>query len=134
MTNFGMPNRIQTPNSRPRRAVVLALGAGADAILSTLTDHQHTSIIASNANRDAQFGAIADADLVFLIAAANDDLANAKTLGAHAHARGALVTGILITSTIADEGQLKTLRAGADMLVVASDAEYVSAMLSSLGC
>lgn len=136
MTTFGMPHRVQAPNSKPRTAVVFALGEGADTILATLTKtaHPHTTAIASKANNDAQFEAVAVADLVFLVATEGDNFAAAKHIGEIAHAHGLLVTGVLVTAKPTDEVALKTLRVGADMLVVASDADYLSAMLSSLGC
>ena len=134
MTLFGMPHRVQAPNSKPRSALVIGLGAGADAILAGLTNHPHTILIAHKSNNDADFGAMTHADLVFLVATETDNLAAAKALGDEAHARGLLVTGILVTNKPADEAALKALRIGADMLIVATDPDYVSAMLDALGC
>lgn len=134
MTLFGMPHRVQAPNSKPRSALVVALGAGADAILVNLTDHPHTTLIAHKPNNGVEFGAMTHADLVFLVATETDNLAAAKALGDQAHARGLLVTGILVTNKPANEAALKALRAGADMLIVATDPDYLSAMLDALGC
>jgi hypothetical protein len=151
---FGLPGRIQSPNSRPRSIALVGLGDGGAALARSLSregfDHLHVKVFASphplaedalatiKSNGDDLHRALKDADMIFVVACRDDDVGLVPVVARIARDRNVQVTAIYIVP----EGQggngheelnLKTLRAGVHMLVVASDASYVAAMVAALG-
>ena len=61
-----------------------------------------------------------------------DDLALAPEIKLIARAANVMITGILVQSGAA-QAELPVLRAASDMLIVVTDASYVSDMLEQLG-
>lgn len=78
---------------------------------------------------------LADADMIFIVACAGDDLGMAPIVKQIARKSGVLVTGIFIQHSheSAAQDSLAILRPASDMLVIASDESYVSDMLIELG-
>jgi cell division GTPase FtsZ len=148
-------HRIPYPNARPRAIKVIGLDAGGGRIVEALGERgmPHVEGIAAGAARNAGLGsagmlqaiveengaigrAIRAADMVFVVAREGDNVALAPAIGQMAHARGVLVTGILIQPEAGEHlpaTTLDALRTACDMLVMASDLEYVPEMLGALG-
>jgi len=123
---FGLPGRIQSPNSRPRTIALVGLAPGGVAIARRVA-----------AEGDLATVEVQDADMTFLIACPGDDVSLAKHVSGIAHGRAHPVTALYIVpreeaSAQADE-TLKALRAEVEMLVVVSDESYVPAMIAALG-
>ena len=80
---------------------------------------------------------IESADMVLVVARDGDNVGLASVIAQLAHARGTLVTAVLIQSVDADrplpDATLNALRAASDMLVIVSDEAYVAEMLGALG-
>jgi cell division GTPase FtsZ len=149
---FGLPGRIQTPNSRPRSIALVGLGDGGAAVarasaaerLANLEVH----VLAKSADGGNALAAIqagggdlqrdlTSADMIFIVARRGDDVGLATVVSGIAHKRNHPVTALYIVKeaeqTGADDETLKTLRTAAEMLVVVSDESYVPAMIAALG-
>lgn len=150
---FGLPGRIQSPNSKPRSIALVGLGDGGAAIargvagagLANLDVH----VLAKSAAGDNTVAAIqagggdlqralTTADMIFLVARRGDDVGLAPVVSGIAHSRNHPVTALYIVppqeaSSMAEDATLKTLRSGVEMLVVVSDESYVPAMIAALG-
>jgi len=153
MPAFGLPGRIQAANSKPRAIALVGLGDGGAAIargvLREDIAHLEVHVLAkSAADPDAlqaiQAGGgelqrnLAEADMIFIVACAGDDVALASVVSAIAHRRGQSVTALYIVppeyaARRAEDATLKSLRASVEMLVVVSDSSYVPAMIAALG-
>ena len=151
-------HRVDYPNSRPRAIKLIGLGEGGGRIAESVAGHglRHVQAIAAGgarsgsasgdpatmlqaiADENGEIGrAIREADMVFVVAQEGDNVALAPAIGQMAHAKGVLVTGMLIQGREAErplpDGTLNALRSAADMLVMVSDADYVTEMLGALG-
>ena len=67
-----------------------------------------------------------------MVTCSGDDLALAPEIKLIARAANVMITGILVQSGAA-QAELPVLRAASDMLIVATDASYVSDMQEQLG-
>lgn len=153
---FGLPGRIQEPNSRRRTIALIGLGVGgavmARNVASTDLGPIDVHVVANprvpsedaladiKSNGDDLHRALKDADMVFIVACRGDDVGLAPVVSRLAHSRNAPVTAIYLVPPSVDPGvpaledsTLKTLRAGIEMLVIASDESYVAAMVAALG-
>jgi cell division GTPase FtsZ len=149
---FGLPGRIQAPNSKPRSIALVGLGAGGAAIarriegegIAQLDVHVFTSASRDDALADIKSGgedlqrALGNADMIFIVTSRGDDVGLAPVVSRVAHSRNHPVTALYIVPqetalSEAEDNTLKTLRAGVEMLVVVSDESYVAAMIAALG-
>lgn len=157
---FGVPHRVDYPNSRPRHAVVVGFGAGGNAIVERVKTEGLQHIEFYSLGRSAGSAGSLDSpdplvtirpigaelqkalnstDMIFLIAQPADDIGMAPAIGKIGRERKVPVTGILIVEpgrtpleAPIDENQLRILRSGVEMLVIASDTGYVGKMLAAL--
>jgi cell division GTPase FtsZ len=149
---FGLPGRIQAPNSKPRSIAVVGIGeGGADVARARARDPEpnvEVHVLAKSAAGGDPVNAIKalggdlqrdlmDADMMFLVARKGDDVSLAPVVARIAHSKNHPVTALYIVPAdapgSADEDEtLKTLRTAVEMLVVVSDESYVPAMLSQL--
>ena len=150
---FGVPGRIQAPNSKPRSIALVGLGEGGAGIARNLSRDIHPSlevhVLAKSASGGDAVAAIKAgggdlhrdlmaADMIFIVARRGDDVGLAPVVSRIAHSRNHPVTALYIVpaDTPLSEGEdetLKTLRADVEMLVVVSDESYVPAMIAALG-
>jgi cell division GTPase FtsZ len=148
---FGLPGRIQSPNSKPRAIAVVGIGEGGASIARELAKAREPNVevhvlARTNAGEEAvnaiKAGGgdlnrdLSEADMIFLIARKGDDVSLAPVVARIAHGRNHPVTALYIVRDAmpADEEDetLKTLRSAVEMLVVVSDESYIPAMLSQL--
>ena len=150
---FGLPGRIQAPNSKPRSIALVGLGEGGAAIARNLSRDIHPNlevhVLAKSASGGDAVAAIKAgggdlhrdlmaADMIFIVARRGDDAGLAPVVSRIAHSRNHPVTALYIVPAAAplSEGEdetLKTLRSGVEMLVIVSDESYVPAMIGALG-
>jgi hypothetical protein len=150
---FGLPGRIQAPNSRPRSIALVGLGSGGAEIARGVSGHEiaHLDVhvlAKSAAGGDAVAAikagggdlhrALMSADMIFMVACRGDDVGLAPVVSSIAHSRNHPVTALYIvppeeTAGMAEDETLRTLRAAVEMLVVVSDQSYVPAMIAALG-
>ena len=148
---FGLPGRIQAPNSRPRSIALVGLGEGGAAVARGLAREDlgaaDVKVFASpralaedalatiKSDGDDLHRALRDADMIFVVARHGDDVGLASVVARIARGRNAQVTALYIVPAGAAgrDPALQTLRAAAHMLVVASDESYVAAMVAALG-
>jgi len=148
---FGLPGRIQTPNSRPRSIALVGLGSGGAAIARNVAAqglaHLDVHVLAKSASGGDAVAAIkagggdlqrdlTAADMIFIVACRGDDVGLAPVVSGIAHSRNHPVTALYVVPAQAHAGEdetLKTLRADVEMLVVVSDESYVPAMIAELG-
>jgi cell division GTPase FtsZ len=149
---FGLPGRIQEPNSKPRSIALIGLGDGGGAIARSLPADAmgalHVQVFDSpkplpedalaniKSNGESLDRALRHADMIFVVACQGDDVGLVPVVSRIARDRNVQVTAIYVVPQAAlgpDDPQLRTLRAGVHMLVVASDEGYVAAMLAALG-
>ena len=77
--------------------------------------------------------------MIFVVARRGDDVGLAPVVARIARDRGVQVTAIYLVPTSADaaaadeDDNLRILRSGVHMLVVATDETYVAAMIAALG-
>ena len=150
---FGLPGRIQSPNSQPRVIALVGLGDGGAAIARRIADEGHAQldvhVLSKSAAGENSIAAIqagggdlqrslVDADMIFIVARRGDDVGLAPVVSGIAHARNHPVTALYIVAA-EDEGRpgddetLKTLRTAVEMLVIVNDESYVPAMITALG-
>jgi cell division GTPase FtsZ len=148
---FGLPGRIQTPNSKPRSIAVVGLGEGGAAVARTLSKESTNvevhvlaksvaggdPVAAIKASGDDLQRDLMAADMIFIVACKGDDAGLAPVVGRIAHSRNHPVTALYIIPaqapmSDAEDLTLKTLRTAAEMLVVVSDESYVPAMIATL--
>ncbi|HET7547504.1 MAG TPA: hypothetical protein VFJ86_07035 [Usitatibacter sp.] len=148
---FGLPGRIQSPNSTPRTLALVGLGDGGAAVARDVAREGHerldVHVLAKSASADAlaaiQAGGgdlhrdLMRADMIFLVACRGDDASLAPVVSRIAHSRSHPVTALYIVppgeaAEMAEDETLRTLRSGVEMLVVVSDRSYVPAMIHAL--
>ncbi len=148
---FGLPGRIQAPNSQPRSIAIVGLGDGGAAIARGISReglaHLDVHVLAKSASGGDTVAAIKagggdlqrdlmGADMIFIVACRGDDVSLAPVVSGIAHGRNHSVTALYIVAPdqlSGDDAALKTLRSAVEMLVVVSDESYVGAMISALG-
>jgi cell division GTPase FtsZ len=150
---FGLPGRIQAPNSKPRSIALVGLGNGGAAIARALSaeglPNLDVHVLAKSAAGDNTVAAIqagggdlqralTSADMIFMVACRGDDVGLAPVVSGIAHSRNHPVTALYIMPSDAivsatEDETLKTLRSSVEMLVVVSDQSYVPAMIAALG-
>lgn len=147
---FGLPGRIQAPNSQPRSIAIVGLGEGGAQIARAIPRegpaHLDVHVLAKSAGPDAIAAIKAGggdlqrdlqaADMIFIVARRGDDVSLARVVSGIARARGHSVTALYIVApdeTGPEDATLKTLREAVEMLVVVSDESYVGAMINALG-
>jgi cell division GTPase FtsZ len=148
---FGLPGRIQAPNSKARTLALVGLGEGGAGIAREIAReglaHLEVHVLAKSATGGDPLAAIQAgggdlqrdlmrADMIFLVACRGDDASLAPVVSRIAHSRSHPVTALYIVpcggEPHAEDETLRTLRSGAEMLVVVSDASYVPAMIHAL--
>ena len=150
---FGLPGRIQTPNSRPRTIALVGLGEGGAAVARRLSSERQPNlevhVLAKSASGGDALAAIqagggdlqrdlANADMIFIVACRGDDVGLVPVVSGIAHSRKHPVTALYIVPAdgvhdASEDPTLKTLRSGVEMLVVVTDESYVTAMIAALG-
>jgi cell division GTPase FtsZ len=146
---FGLPGRIQAPNSRPRTIALVGLGDGGAAVARRISQERQPNlevhVLAKSESAAAiQAGGgdlqrdLASADMIFIVACRGDDVGLAPVVSGIAHGRRHPVTALYIVPQDGyDAGEedesLRTLRGAVEMLVVVSDETYVTAMIAALG-
>ena len=149
---FGLPGRIQAPNSKARSIAVVGLGEGGAAIARHLSGDDYANVevhvlakAASGGDAVAAIKAgggdlhrdLMSADMIFIVARKGDDASLAPVVARIARSRSHPVTALYIVpaeeqGSDAEDETLKTLRTAVEMLVVVSDESYVPAMISTL--
>jgi len=150
---FGLPGRIQAPNSKPRSIALVGLGEGGASIARGISHDVHPSleihVLAKSATGGDAVAAIKAgggdlhrdlmaADMIFVVACRGDDVGLAPVVSRIAHSRNHSVTALYVVPadqplSEGEDETLRTLREGVEMLVVVSDASYVPAMIAALG-
>ena len=150
---FGVPGRIQSPNSQPRAIALIGLGEGGAAIARRIADQGYPNldvhVLAKSAPGDKALAAIQagggdlqrslmNADMIFIVARRGDDVGLAPVVSGIAHGRNHPATALYIVPPHeeahgADDETLRTLRTAVEMLVIVSDESYVPAMITALG-
>jgi len=150
---FGLPGRIQDPNSKPRTIALVGLGEGGAGIARRVSAQDHANlqvhVLAKSAAGVDSVAAIQAgggdlhrdlmaADMIFIVGARGDDAGLAPVVSTIAHSRNHSVTALYIVPTerlasAEDDETLRTLRRSVEMLVVVSDESYVPAMIAALG-
>ena len=148
---FGLPGRIQAPNSQPRSIAIVGLGEGGAKIARGVSReglaHLDVHVLAKSAAGGDAIAAIKAgggdlhrdlmaADMIFIVACHGDDVGLAPVVSGIARSRGHSVTALYIVAPermATDDDTLRTLRTAAEMLVVVSDESYVGAMIAALG-
>ena len=150
---FGLPGRIQTPNSKPRTIALVGLGEGGAAVARRIAGERPANlevhVLSKSAGGGDTLAAIqagggdlqrdlSNADMIFIVACRGDDVGLAPVVSTIAHNRKHPVTALYIVPSDAfasggEDATLKTLRAVVEMLVVVTDESYVTAMIAALG-
>ena len=149
---FGLPGRIQDPNSKPRSIALVGIGEGGAAIARDIKQEDLAQVdvhvfakSASGADALAAIKAgggdlqrdLASADMIFIVAGRGDDVGLAPVVSSIAHSRKHPVTALYIVPHEAfgdgEDATLKTLRGAVEVLVVVTDESYVAAMIAALG-
>lgn len=149
---FGLPGRIQSPNSTPRTLALVGLGEGGAAVAREVAreghEHLEVHVLAKSAAGGDALAAIQAgggdlqrdlmrADMIFIVACRGDDASLAPVVSRIAHSRSHPVTALYIVpdgeaNGMAEDETLRALRSGVQMLVVVSDRGYVPAMIQAL--
>jgi cell division GTPase FtsZ len=148
---FGLPGRIQAPNSKPRTIALVGLGEGGAAVARRLSSERQPNlevhVLAKSASGGDALAAIqagggdlqrdlANADMIFIVACRGDDVGMAPVVSRIAHTRNHPVTALYIVPVEGaghdEDPTLRTLRTGVEMLVIVSDESYVPAMITAL--
>lgn len=149
---FGLPGRIQAPNSRPRSIALVGLGEGGAAIARNVASQGlaqvEVHVLAKSATGGDAVAAIKagggdlhrgliGADMIFIVTCPGDDVGLATVVSSIAHSRNHPVTALYVVPHDADSSEedetLRMLRSAVEMLVVVSDESYVPAMIVALG-
>ena len=149
---FGLPGRIQAPNSLPRSIALVGLGEGGAAIARNVAGQGlarvEVHVLAKSAlggdalaaikagGGDLQRG-LTGADMIFIVACAGDNVGLATVVSSIAHSRNHPVTALYVVppggGSAGEDDTLRTLRSAVEVLVVVSDDSYVPAMIGALG-
>jgi hypothetical protein len=150
--------RVPYPNSRARASRIFALDEGAAAALRAITEEDWAGArfltAAARGGKDpnvvpiARFALqgpggepvrladeLAGADLVVLLAATGANAAAAEAIAREASARNIMTAGLALTDGLARpevEKVVNCLRPYASVLAVASDNDFIAAMLTAL--
>lgn len=151
---FGLPGRIQAPNSRPRTIAMVGLGEGGAAVaqrmkaegLGPLAVRVFASprvpaadaLATIKSDGDDLHRALQEADMILVVACRGDDVGLTPVVARIARDRGVQVTAIYLVPSSAgtaseEDDTLRILRSDVHMLVVATDETYVAAMIAALG-
>ena len=151
---FGLPGRIQEPNSKPRTIALVGLGHGGATIARHVSGQDHANLQVHVLAKSAALGTDAvaaiqagggdlhrdlqDADMIFIVACRGDDVGLAPVVSRIAHSRNHSVTALYIVppqqmASEQEDETLRLLRGSVEMLVVVSDESYVPAMIAALG-
>jgi len=151
---FGLPGRIQAPNSTRRSIALVGLGAGGAAVAEQVRDAglddvqlrifptprppAPDAIASIKSHGDDLYRALNEADIIFVVARPGDDVRLVPVVSRMAHDRNAQVSALYLVPSGHDaetheDATLRTLRTGVHMLVIASDDSYVAAMIAALG-
>ena len=151
---FGLPGRIQAPNSRPRSIALVGLGEGGARVAELIRDEglvdlqlrifptprppEPDALASIKSNGDDLHRALGEADIIFIVARPGDDVRLVPVVSRMADARHAQVSALYLIPpgqdrTTHEDETLRLLRSGVHMLVVASDESYVAAMITALG-
>lgn len=143
--------RVPYPNALRRASRVIALDRGAAHEISTISEAPwqgtHFLILApvqpgldaGNVDLADENGAPRDygdelrgADVVVLVATTDEGAKAADVIGAMARKAGVMTAGIVVAAPRDADEVMKSLRTSASVLVMASDPDYLPAMLSAL--
>ena len=151
---FGLPGRIQEPNSKPRSIALVGLGAGGAQVAEHIRDQglpelllrifptprppEPDALASIKSNGDDLYRALNEADMIFIVARPGDDVRLVPVVSRMAGDRRAQVTALYLVppghdAVTHDDETLRMLRTGVHMLVVATDESYVAAMIAALG-
>ena len=146
---FGLPGRIQAPNSKPRTIALVGLGEGGAGVARRISAERQPNlevhVLAKSESAAAiQAGGgdlqrdLSSADMIFIVACRDDDVGLAPVVCGIAHSRKHPVTALYIVPVDGygaggEDETLKTLRGSVEVLVVVSDESYVTAMIAALG-
>jgi hypothetical protein len=125
-------HRIAAPNSLPRQIKLVGLGKGGAAMAAALDLGRLRDVQVLDAGAGISAARLAGAEMIFMLACTGDELDAAAPIRRLAREANVMVTAILVEQGGGHAG-LPLLRAASDMLIVASDAGYVSDMLAQLG-
>lgn len=142
--------RVQYPNSLPRASRIVALDRGASEMLNAISEDPWKGarfLILSPVQPDlaqdrvkltgpdgGALDAAAElegADVVVLVATTSVGANAAGVIGRMARARGVMTAGVVVAGRAAD-AVVQAMRPSAAVLVMASDADYLPAMLTAL--
>lgn len=151
--------RVEYPNSRPRRSLVVVLDEASRHVLSEVADLPWNGarfftfkgtepvssglatlpveaiLKAADGNAVRLTDEILNADVVVMITSAGESAAAAAAVGNIAFVNNVMTTGLVLTAGHeADDASetLRNLRPYAAMLVVATGEDYIPAMLAAL--
>jgi cell division GTPase FtsZ len=151
---FGLPGRIQSPNSTPRSIALVGLGEGGARVAEWVRDQglgdvhlrifptprppEPDALASIKSNGDDLHRALNEADIIFVVAKPGDDVRLVPVVSRLASDRHAQVSALYLVPEghdrrTHDDETLRLLRTGVHMLVVASDDTYVAAMIAALG-
>ncbi len=142
--------RVPYPNSLPRSSRIVALDRRAADMLHAIGDEPWAGarfLILSPVQPDLAQGAVlltgpdgaaldcagelAGADVVVMVATTSEAAAAAEVIGRLARTRGVMTAGVVVAGREAD-AVVRAMRPSAAVLVMASDADYLPAMLTAL--
>lgn len=140
---LAVADRIQSPNSRPRRIAVfgfneggralaqLALAAGGDAVPLNLASIAPAADGGHSRPADAP-----DLNLVVVVARPDDDTSAAAAIYRWARAIGVLVTALVVSrsdSAVGGGETVTALRSASDLITMTADSDALPVMLQWLG-
>jgi hypothetical protein len=125
-------HRMQAANSAPRSIKLVGLGRGGAAVVDGLDRALLHNVDVVQVAGGLDPARLANAEMIFMVACAGDQLDAAQEIKAWARAAHVATTGILLDDGGRQAG-LPALRAASDMLIVAADPGYLVDMLVQLG-
>lgn len=142
--------RVPYPNALPRASSVIALDAGAGRVIEGIREApwagahflrlapRQPEVSPNEVMLADPSGAllraseeIAGRDLVVMVATSSEAARPAETIGRLARGRGVMTAGVVVAGDRADE-VVRVMRPTAAVLVLASDEDYLPAMLTAL--
>lgn len=140
--------RIDAPRGAPRAARVVALDAGADTIVRDLRDGPwhgtpflrcadvtvgELSLETGDGEQVGLDQALAEADMVLLVATCGAGAAAASTIGMTCALRGIMTAGLILGADGSGSAAVRALRPYARVLLVSDDPEDVAELLAAVG-